>query len=187
MKKWICFMMTIILCAMTLTACGNSDRQQESVSVQEQEAAEDTEQILEAEEQEDVEELEAEVQQETEAEDSKQQETSGSAEEQAGKVLVVYYSASGNTKAVGDIIAQYTGGDVFEIIPVNAYTSEDLDWTEEGSRVNQEHENESLQDIELVSTTVDDFSSYDTIFIGYAGGIIGLNQEKPINQGFALV
>ena len=140
MKKWICFMMTIILCAMTLTACGNSDRQQESVSVQEQE---------------------------TEAEDSKQQETSGSAEEQAGKVLVVYYSASGNTKAVGDIIAQYTGGDVFEIIPVNAYTSEDLDWTEEGSRVNQEHENESLQDIELVSTTVDDFSSYDTIFIGY--------------------
>ena len=94
MKKWICFMMTIILCAMTLTACGNSDRQQESVSVQEQEAAEDTEQIPEAEEQEDVEELEAEVQQETEAEDSKQQETSGSAEEQAGKVLVVYYTSN---------------------------------------------------------------------------------------------
>lgn len=178
MKKWIGFMMTVILCAMMLTACGNSNRQQESVNVKEQEEAADTEQIPEAEEQEDVAEpetevqedvapSETEVQQETEAEDVKQQEASGSTEEQSGKVLVVYYSASGNTKAVGDIIAQHTVGDVFEIIPVNAYTSEDLDWRAEGSRVNQEHEDESLQDIELVSTTVDNFDSYDTIFIGY--------------------
>lgn len=122
MKKWICFMMTTILCAMALTACGNADRQQEA---------------------------------------------SGSTEEQTGKVLVAYYSASGNTKAVADMIAQYTGGDVFEIIPVNAYTGEDLDWTEEGSRVNKEHEDESLQDIELVSSTVDNFDSYDTVFIGF--------------------
>lgn len=135
-------MMTAVLCAMALTACRNSNRQQESVNVKEQK---------------EVAESETEV----------QQEASGSTEEQAEKVLVVYYSASGNTKAVGDVIAQYTGGDVFEIIPVNAYTSEDLDWTEEGSRVNQEHEDESLQNIELVSTTVDNFDSYDTIFIGY--------------------
>ena len=31
------------------------------------------------------------------------------------------------------------------------------------------------------------FDEYDTVFLGFAGGIIGLNQEKPINQGFALV
>lgn len=167
MKKWICFMMTTILCAMTLTACGNSSRQQESVNVQEQEEAEDTAQIPVSEEQEDMAEPEIEAQQEPEVEDSRQQEASDGTEEQAGKVLVVYYSASGNTKAVGDVIAQYTGGDVFEIIPVNAYTSEDLNWRAEGSRVNQEHEDESLQDIELVSTTVDNFDSYDTIFIGY--------------------
>lgn len=157
MKKWICFMMTAVLCAMALTACGNSSRQQESVNVKEQKEAEAAEQTLETEEQEEV----------AESEMGVQQEASGSTEEQAGKVLVVYYSASGNTKAVGGVIAQYTGGDVFEIIPVNAYTSEDLDWTEEGSRVNQEHEDESLQNIELVSTTVDNFDSYDTIFIGY--------------------
>ncbi|MCM1385750.1 MAG: hypothetical protein NC231_00365 [Bacillus sp. (in: Bacteria)] len=88
-------------------------------------------------------------------------------EQQSGKVLVVYYSASGNTKAVGDVIAQYTGGNTFEIIPADEYTSEDLDWTAAGSRVNQEHDDESLQDIELVSTTVDNFGSYDTVFIGY--------------------
>lgn len=196
MKKWLCFMMTALLCAMALAACGNSNGQQESVSAQGQEEAGGTGQIPEedaaepeAEAQEDAAESgaktqedaagsEAKVQenaaesgaksqQEAEAEDSGEQEASGSTEEQAGKVLVAYYSASGNTKAVGDVIAQYTGGDVFEIIPVNAYTSEDLDWTEEGSRVNQEHEDESLQDIELVSTTVDNLDSYDTIFIGY--------------------
>ncbi|MBD5469735.1 MAG: flavodoxin, partial [Lachnospiraceae bacterium] len=54
-----------------------------------------------------------------------------------------------------------------EIIPVNEYTDEDLDWTQDGSRVNLEHEDESLQDIELISTTVEDFESYDTVFIGY--------------------
>lgn len=168
MKKWICFMMTAALCVMALAACGNSSRQQESVNVKEQEEAVDTEQIPEAEEQEEEAEPETEAQEDVAgAVEEVQQEASGSTEEQAGKVLVVYYSASGNTKAVGDVIAQYTGGDVFEIIPVNAYTSEDLDWTEEGSRVNQEHEDESLQDIELVSTTVDNFDSYDTIFIGY--------------------
>lgn len=157
MKKWICFVMAAILCAMALTACGNSNSRQGNENVQEQVEVGNTEQNSEAGEQEDV----AEVQQEDAEAAGSQQDA------EAGKVLVVYYSASGNTKAVGDIIAQYTGGDVFEIIPVNAYTNEDLDWTEEGSRVNQEHEDESLQNIELVSTTVDHFDSYDTIFIGY--------------------
>lgn len=106
-----------------------------------------------------------EAQQETT--DSGQQETADNADEQTGKVLVVYYSASGNTKTVAETIAQYTDGDLFEIVPVEAYTSEDLDWKQESSRVNREHEDESLQDIELVSTTVENFDSYGTVFIGY--------------------
>lgn len=182
MKKWICFMMATVLCIMALTACGNSNGQQSNANVQEQAAAVDTEQVPETEEQEEAAEPKTEAADDTEtvegmetvddgqAEENvegQQPESAGSTEEQTGKVLVVYYSASGNTKAVGDTIAQYTGGDIFELIPVNAYTSEDLDWTNEGSRVNQEHEDESLQDIELVSTTVDNFDSYDTVFIGY--------------------
>lgn len=163
MKKWICFMMATVLCMMALTACGNSNGQQSNAKVQEQPAAVDTEQVPETEEQEEAAEPETEVADGTETVEGMEAVDDG----QAGKVLVVYYSASGNTKAVGDTIAQYTGGDVFELIPVNAYTSEDLDWTDEGSRVNQEHEDESLQDIELVSTTVDNFDSYDTVFIGY--------------------
>jgi len=42
-----------------------------------------------------------------------------------------------------------------------------LNWRQEDSRVNREHEDESLQDIQLVSATVENFDSYDTVFIGY--------------------
>ena len=98
---------------------------------------------------------------------TEQMEATDNDDEQTGKVLVVYYSATGNTKAVADVIVDYTGGDTFELIPVDDYTDEDLNWTQEGSRVNREHEDESLQDIALVSTTVDNFDSYDTVFIGY--------------------
>ena len=82
-------------------------------------------------------------------------------------VLVVYYSATGNTEAVANAIADATGGDLFELEPAEPYTSEDLDWTNEESRVTLEHEDESLRDVELVSTEVEGWDSYDTVFIGY--------------------
>ena len=90
----------------------------------------------------------------------------GSAED-AGKVLVVYYSASGHTEAVANYIAEATGGDLFEITPVEPYTSDDLNWTDENSRVSREHEDESLRDVELTATEVENWDSYDTVFIGY--------------------
>ena len=44
--------------------------------------------------------------------------------------LVVYYSASGNTKEAAEYIAAETGGDLFEIVPEEIYTDADLDWTD---------------------------------------------------------
>lgn len=84
-----------------------------------------------------------------------------------GKTLVVYYSATGSTKGVAEEIADQTGGTLFEIQPVEPYTDEDLDWTDDNSRVSKEHDNEDERDVELVSTTVDNWDSYDTVFIGY--------------------
>lgn len=85
----------------------------------------------------------------------------------SGNVLVVYYSATGNTEAVANMIAEATGGDTFEVVPAEPYTDDDLNWTDDNSRVSREHEDESLRDVELVSTDVDNWDSYDTVFIGY--------------------
>lgn len=82
-------------------------------------------------------------------------------------VLVVYYSATGNTAAVAQTIAEVTGGDLFEITPAEPYTDEDLDWTNEDSRVSREYADESLRDVELSAATPDNWDSYDTVFIGY--------------------
>lgn len=83
------------------------------------------------------------------------------------KTLIVYYSASGSTKAVAQNIAESADADIFEITPVNPYTSDDLNWTNNNSRVSKEHNDESLRNVELTKVTPDNWDSYDTVLIGY--------------------
>lgn len=108
-------------------------------------------------------------QNETQSQSAPQQDTQAAEEntQSGGKTLVVYFSATGNTEQAANYIAEETGGDLFELEPVDPYTDEDLDWTADGSRVNREHDDESLRDIELAADTVDNWSEYDTVFIGY--------------------
>lgn len=87
-------------------------------------------------------------------------------EPEGGKTLVVYFSAQGHTESVAQKIANNLGTDIFEIVPVNEYTSADLDWTDDNSRTSREHDDES-RNVELVSTTVDNWDEYDTVLIGY--------------------
>lgn len=89
------------------------------------------------------------------------------AQPKTGKTLVVYYSASGNTQRVAKDIAAATGGTLFELVPTEVYTEDDLDWTQSDSRVNREHEDESLRDVPLTTTEVADWDTYDTVFLGY--------------------
>ena len=86
---------------------------------------------------------------------------------ETGKTLVVYYSASGNTERVAKDIAEAAGADLFEIVPTEVYTSEDLNWTNPDSRVSREHDDESLRDVPLTTTEVENWDDYDTVFIGY--------------------
>ncbi len=85
----------------------------------------------------------------------------------ANKTLVVYYSASGNTRRVAEAIAQAANTDLFEIVPTEVYTNEDLNWTNPNSRVSREHDDESLRDVPLTTTEVPDWDSYDTVLLGY--------------------
>ena len=81
--------------------------------------------------------------------------------------LVVYFSATGNTEAVAGYIADTLGADAFEITAAEPYTADDLNWSDENSRVSREHEDPSLQTVELAETTPENWDSYDTVFIGY--------------------
>ena len=87
--------------------------------------------------------------------------------EGTGKTLVVYFSAQGHTEEVAQQMAENLGADIFEIEPAEEYTTADLNWTDENSRVSREHEDESLRNIELKKTTVDNWEDYDTVLIGY--------------------
>lgn len=81
-------------------------------------------------------------------------------------ILVVYYSAQEHTKGVAEIAADALGADMFVIEPVETYTEDDLNWRDEQSRVVTEHNDENRH-TELVSTTVENWDSYDTVLIGY--------------------
>lgn len=103
----------------------------------------------------------------TEAETSAATAKAGDSSGRQGGPLVVYYSATGNTEAAANYIAELTGGDLFELDPVEPYTDADLNWTDDNSRVTLEHEDESLRNVELAADTVDNWESYDTVLIGY--------------------
>ena len=149
MKKLTALLLSVVL-VLSLAACGSANKpassttQPETSAPTEQPATEPSESSSTA---------------PAESEPETQPET--------GKTLVVYYSASGNTERVGKDIAEAAGADLFEIVPTEVYTSEDLNWTNPDSRVSREHDDESLRDVPLTTTEVPDWDSYDTVFIGY--------------------
>lgn len=143
MKKLIALLLSLML-VLSLAACGNNPQAAETEPATSTPVSEETQ--------------EPETSEETEAADT---------ESTGGKTLVVYYSASGNTENVSNVIAKTLGADLFELEPVEPYSNDDLNWTNDDSRVTREHENEDERDVELVSATVDNWSEYDTVFIGY--------------------
>ena len=149
MKKLTALLLSVVL-VLSLAACGSASKPASSTTQPETSAP--TEQPA-------TEPSESSSTTPAESEPGTQPET--------GKTLVVYYSASGNTERVAKDIAEAAGADLFEIVPTEVYTSDDLDWTYPDSRVSREHDDESLRDVPLTTTEVPDWDSYDTVFIGY--------------------
>lgn len=81
------------------------------------------------------------------------------------KILISYFSASGVTRGVAEKIARVTGGDLFEIEPVQKYTDADLDWTDKQSRSSIEMNDKAFRP--KVAKKLDNAEEYDTIAIGF--------------------
>lgn len=144
MKKLTALLLSVVL-VLSLAACGSANKPASSTTQPETSAP--TEQ--------------------PESSSTAPAESEPETQPETGKTLVIYYSASGNTARVAKDIAEAAGADLFEIVPTEVYTSEDLNWTNPDSRVSREHDDESLRDVPLTTTEVPEWDSYDTVFIGY--------------------
>lgn len=81
------------------------------------------------------------------------------------KVLVCYFSATRTTKRVAEEIAKSVDGDLFEIEPVEKYTSEDLDWTNKSSRSTVEMEDVNSRP--GIVKKVDNLGNYKKVIVGF--------------------
>ena len=180
MEKKVTAVLTGVVLAIGLTACGGQDSGRSASAVRqetEETAAESVEEVSAPAEEtqteqepEDAQTGQQTIEQPDEQAESAAEDSAESTDQppaKGGKTLVVYYSATGHTENVADYIAAATDADLFALEPVEPYSSEDLNWTDDNSRVVYEHDNPEAREVELVSATVDNWDSYDTVFIGY--------------------
>ena len=81
------------------------------------------------------------------------------------KVLVTYFSATGNTARAARLVAAATGAELYEIRPVQTYTEKNLDWHDSRSRSSVEMNDPKARP--AIQTPKADVEAYDVIFIGY--------------------
>ena len=171
-------LLTILLAVVLLiSVTAYSNKKEDTVPEGEPgEIAEETaEEATEAEEPEEAEEATeadetAEAEEETEETAAAQEEADesdgeGASEGKEGKALVVFFSATGTTKGVAERIAAITGADIYEIVPAEPYTEEDLNWHDDNSRTTHE-QNDATARPEIGSEPIS-LDGYDTIYFGY--------------------
>lgn len=86
-------------------------------------------------------------------------------DESDGKVLIVYFSATGTTERVANTIHSQVESDIYEIVPQVPYTSADLNYSNSSCRANQEQNDPNARP--AINGSVENIEDYDTIFLGY--------------------
>ena len=150
MKKWTSLLLALAM-ALSLAACGNSGTQ-ENTSEPPASVSGST-----------AEETPAPTGTETPAEEPSEEpaESETSTTGDSSSVLIAYFSWSGNTEQVAQIIQQETGGDLFEITPATPYTD---DYNELLDIAQQEQSDNARPEL---AGQVENWEQYDTIFVGY--------------------
>ena len=82
-----------------------------------------------------------------------------------GKILVAYFSATGNTKAVAEKLADATGADLFEITPEQLYTDEDLNWQNDQSRSSIEMASKYSRP--AIASKIENIAQYNVVLVGF--------------------
>lgn len=85
--------------------------------------------------------------------------------EEVSDILVVYFSNTGNTKRVAQIISEETGGNLWEIIPETPYTSADLNYSDSDCRANREQNDPDARP--AIANEIENFDEYETVFVGH--------------------
>lgn len=81
-----------------------------------------------------------------------------------GKKLVAYFSASGTTRKIAEMIAQAAEADLYEITPKQPYSKADLNWMDKKSRSSVEMSDKKFRP-EITDTDVQ-IGGYDEVILG---------------------
>lgn len=155
MKKLLSVLMTLTI-MLSLAACG-SGKDSEGSSPDKQEQPGELSSDVQEPEQSD--ELPSDVQEE------QPDEPSAEGDGPEGKALVVYFSATGNTKAVAETLAGLQGADLYEIVPEQPYTDEDLNYNDRNTRATAEQNDPDARP--AIQGSITDFEQYDVVYVGY--------------------
>ena len=79
--------------------------------------------------------------------------------------LIAYFSATGTTGRIAQLLADAIGAKSFEIVPEKIYTTADLDWTNAKSRSTVEMKDKTCRP--KIESRVRDLNKYDVVFVGF--------------------
>lgn len=85
--------------------------------------------------------------------------------EETADIAVVYFSGTGNTKKAAQLIQAALNADIYEIEPVEPYTTEDLNYNDDNCRANQEMKDDTARP--AIANDLSNVLAYDTVYIGY--------------------
>lgn len=149
MVKKVAALLMVCVMLFALAACGNNDKtSEENKATSSDNTNISTEQTQQSNETEDV-----------------SAETEPDTETESNNSLVVYFSATGNTKAVAETLADMQGADLYEIVPEEPYTDEDLDYSDRSHRATAEQDDANARP--AISGGIDNIADYDVIYVGY--------------------
>lgn len=144
----------ILTAAVFFTACGNSQTDESSSASRAESTKAESENAA------------AESAEDSAAESEAPAESAGDGDEtSAANSIVVYFSCTGNTRSAAEAIAEVTGADIYEIVPAEPYTSDDIDYSNDNCRANTEMNDPSARP--AIGSEALDLSQYDTVYIGY--------------------